>query len=156
VAGVNERLPGDIREIAARQVERLAAVVAGLSDTGLVAPTLCAGWLAAHLLAHCRQGLEEHATSCAAPAGPGDAADRDYVSYWSDAPAVAEPATYARVRYYWTAGGACATADGPRHHCAATARQAAGMSRQGPTGIFRFRGTSRRPRTSRPCGPSNG
>ncbi len=56
MASVNERLPGEIREIAARQVERLAAVVAGLSDSDLVAPTLCAGWLAAHLLAHCRSG----------------------------------------------------------------------------------------------------
>ena len=38
-------------------------MTAGLSDADLVAPTLCAGWFAAYLLVHCRQGLEEHATS---------------------------------------------------------------------------------------------
>jgi uncharacterized protein (TIGR03083 family) len=140
VAGVSERLPGDIREIAARQVERLADVVAGLSDTDLVAPTLCAGWLAAHLLAHCRQGLDEHATSCAEPAGPGDAADRDYVSYWRDFPAGNEPPAYGQTRYWWAAGSSYATAGSLRAHFAATARRAAGMSRQAPDGLFRFQG----------------
>jgi hypothetical protein len=65
---VSERLPQEIREIAAEQVERLADVVAALSDADLVAPTLCAGWLAAHLLAHVRLGLAEHATSFVEPA----------------------------------------------------------------------------------------
>ena len=77
---MSERLPERIREIAAGQVERLAAVVAGLSDADLVAPTLCAGWLAAHLLGHLRLGLTEHALSFAEPAGPEDVIDRDYVS----------------------------------------------------------------------------
>jgi hypothetical protein len=51
---VTERLPADIREITAGQVERFADLVAGLSDADLTAPTLCAGWLAAHLLVHVR------------------------------------------------------------------------------------------------------
>jgi hypothetical protein len=65
-------------------VERLAAVVAGLSDSDLVAPTLCAGWLAALQLMHMRLGLAEHALSFAEPAGPKNVVDRDYVSYWRD------------------------------------------------------------------------
>ena len=81
---MSERLPDVIREIAAEQAERLAEVVAALSDADLAAPTLCAGWLAAHLLAHVRLGLAEQAASFAEPAGPGDAIDRDYVSYWRD------------------------------------------------------------------------
>jgi uncharacterized protein (TIGR03083 family) len=137
---VSERLPEGIREIAARQVERLADVAAGLSDADLVAPTLCAGWLAAHLLVHIRQGLVEHATSFAEPAGPGDVVDRDYVSYWRDFPPAAEPATYAQARYYWAAGSAYASAGGLRQHFADTARQAAGMSRQAPSGAWRLQG----------------
>ncbi len=117
-----------MREIAAEQVERLAEVVAALSDADLAAPTLCAGWLAAHLLAHVRLGLEEHATSFAEPAGPVDVVDRDYVSYWRDWPPGNRPATYDQVRFYWATGGAYATADGLRRHFADTARQAAGMS----------------------------
>lgn len=135
-----ERLPANIREIAARQAERLADVVAGLSDADLVAPTLCAGWLAAHLLMHCRLGLAEHAVSLAEPAGPGEAADRDYVSYWRDWPPAAEPAQFAGVRYHWAAASAYPTADSLRRHFADTARQAAGMSRQAPDGHFRFQG----------------
>ena len=136
---MSERLPENIREIAARQVERLAEVTAGLSDADLVAPTLCAGWLAAHLLAHVRQGLAEHATSFAEPAGPDEITDRDYVSYWRQQP-VAEPATYTQARYWWAAGSAYATAGGLRQHFADTARQAAGISRQVPSGRFRFQG----------------
>lgn len=40
---MSEQLPDGIREIAAGQVERLADLVAGLSDADLVAPTLCSG-----------------------------------------------------------------------------------------------------------------
>jgi hypothetical protein len=134
------RLPGDIREIAADQVERLALLVAGLSDADLVAPTLCAGWLAAHLLAHCRLGLAEHAVTFAEPADPGEAVDRDYVSYWRDFPPPAEPATYGQVRFHWATGSAYATADGLREHFADTARQAAAVSRRAPAGTFRFQG----------------
>ena len=137
---MSERLPGDIREIAAAQVERLAELAAGLSDADLVAPTLCAGWLAAHLLAHCRQGLAEHAVSFAEPAGPGEAADRDYVSYWRDYPAPAEPAGYAQVRYVWTTASAYASADVMRRHFTDTARAAAGLSRRAAPGTFRFQG----------------
>ena len=135
---MSERLPRDIREIAARQVERLADVTAGLSDADLVAPTLCAGWLAAHLLVHVRLGLAEHALSFAEPAGPQDVADRDFVSYWRDYPPSAELATYGQVRFHWATGSAYATADSLREHLADTARQAAGMSRQAPAGNFRF------------------
>jgi hypothetical protein len=137
---VSERLPQDVREIAAGQVERLAAVVAGLSDADLVAPTLCNGWLAAHLLVHVRLGLVDHATSFAEPAGPGDVIDRDYVSYWRDWPPGNRPATYGSARFYWAAGSAYATAGSLREHFADTARQAAGMSRQAPAGNFRLQG----------------
>jgi hypothetical protein len=99
-----------MREIAAGQVERVADVVAGLSDADLVAPTLCDGWLAAHLLVHMRLGLAEHATSFAEPAGPEDVIDRDYVSYWRDWPPGNRPATYASARFYWANGSAYATA----------------------------------------------
>ena len=70
-------LPPGIRRIAAEQVERLAAVVAGLSDADLVAPTRCSGWLAAHLLVHARLGLAEQVGSFTDPAEPGEVADRD-------------------------------------------------------------------------------
>jgi hypothetical protein len=137
---VSERLPPEIREIAADQVERLADVVAALSDADLVAPTLCDGWLAAHLLAHVRLGLAEHATSFAEPAGPGEVTDRDYVSYWRDWPPGNRPATYDSVRFHWSSGSVYATADGLRGHFADTARQAAGMSRQARAGVFRLQG----------------
>ena len=135
--------PADIREVAAGQVERLAEVVAGLSDGDLVAPTRCAGWLAAHLLMHVRLGLADHALSFAEPArssGPHETADRDYVSYWRDWPPSAEPVTFDRVRFYWANATAYATGDGLRWHLAATAGQAAGMSRQAPDGLFRLQG----------------
>lgn len=137
---MSERLPQGIREIAADQVERLADVAAALSDADLVAPTLCAGWLAAHLLAHVRLGFAEHATSFAEPAGPRDVIDQDYVSYWRDWPPGNRPATYDQVRFYWASGSAYATADDLRRHFAGTARQAAGMSRQAPAGAFRLQG----------------
>jgi uncharacterized protein (TIGR03083 family) len=137
---VSERLPQDIREITARQVERLAEVVAGLSDADLVAPTLCDGWLTAHLLVHVRLGLAEHATSFAEPARPQDVIDRDYVSYWRDWPPGNRTATYASARFHWANAAAYATADSLREHFAGTARQAAGMSRQAPAGNFRFQG----------------
>lgn len=137
---MSERLPQKIREIAARQVERLADIVAGLSDADLVAPTLCGGWLAAHLLMHMRLGLAEHATSFAEPAVAGDVVDRDYVSYWRDWPPGNRPATFASARFHWASASAYATADSMREHFGDTARQAAGMSRQAPTGNFRLQG----------------
>lgn len=135
---MSERLPAGMREIAAEQVERLAEVVAALSGADLVAPTLCTGWLAAHLLAHVRLGLTEHATSFAEPAVRGEVTDRDYVSYWRDWPPGNRPATYDQVRFYWASGSANATADGLRRDFADTARRAAGMSRQAPAGMFRL------------------
>ncbi len=134
------QLPDGIREIAAGQVERLADLVAGLSDADLVAPTLCAGWLAAHLLAHVRLGLAEAATSFAEIARAGDDVDRDYVSYWRDFPPAAEPVTFGQARFYWATSSAYASGGGLRRHFADTARQAAGMSRQAPAGTFRFQG----------------
>lgn len=133
-------LPGDIRQIAAGQVERLAAVIAGLSDADLVAPTRCAGWLGAHLLTHVRLGLAEHALSFAEPAAPSDTVDRDFVSYWRDWPPAAEPATFRQVRFHWATASSYATADSLREHLADTARQAAGMSRQAAEGNFRLQG----------------
>ncbi len=62
------------------------------------------------------------------------------MSYWRDFPAGAEPAAYGQTRYYWAAGSAYATAGSLRRHFAATARQAAGMSRQAPAGLFRLQG----------------
>ena len=137
---MSERLPERIREIAAGQVDRLAAVVAGLSDSDLVAPTLCTGWLAAHLLMHMRLGLAEHALSFAEPARPEDVIDRDYVSYWRDWPPATEPVTYAQARFHWANGSAYAAADTLRQHFADTARQAAAMSRNAPAGAFRLQG----------------
>lgn len=137
---MGERLPQNIREIAARQVERLAEVVAGLSDADLVAPTLCDGWLAAHLLVHMRLGLAEHAASFAEPAGPEDVIDRDYVSYWRDWPPGNRPATYASARFHWANASAYSTADSLRQHFADTAGQAAGISRQAANGTFRLQG----------------
>ena len=137
---MSELLPQGVREIAAGQVERLADVVAALSDADLVAPTLCGGWLAAHLLAHVRLGLAEHAVSFAEPAGPADVIDRDYVSYWRDWPPGNRPATYDGVRFHWANASAYATADSLRQHFADTARQAAGISRQAPAEVFRFQG----------------
>jgi uncharacterized protein (TIGR03083 family) len=133
-------LPTGIREIAAAQVERLATVIAGLSDADLVAPTRCAGWLAAHLLMHVRLGLAEYAASFAEPALPGEAVDHDFVSYWREFPPSVEPATFGQVRFHWAAASSYAAADGLREHLADTARQAAGMSRQAPDGNFRFQG----------------
>lgn len=137
---MSEQLPDGIREIAAGQVERLADLVAGLSDADLVAPTLCSGWLVAHLLMHLRLGLAEQATSFADPAGPRDVADRDYVSYWRDWPPAAEPVTFGQARFYWATSSAYASAGALRRHFADTARQAAGMSRQAPAGMFRLQG----------------
>lgn len=137
---MSERLPRDIREIAAAQVERLADVVAGLSDADLVAPTLCDGWLAAHLMVHMRLGLVDHATSFAEPASPADVIDRNYVSYWRDWPPGNRPAAYASARFYWASASAYVTADSMREHFADRARQAAGMSRQAPAGNFRLQG----------------
>lgn len=133
-------MPGDIRDIAAGQVERLAEVVAGLSDADLVAPTRCTGWLAAHLLVHMRLGLAEQATSFAEPAGDGERADRDHVSYWRDWPSAPDPATFGDVRFHWATAGAYASAGSLRGHFADTARAAAGLSRRAPDGLFRFQG----------------
>jgi uncharacterized protein (TIGR03083 family) len=134
------QVPGDIRDIAARQVERLAETVAGLTDADLVAPTRCSGWLVAHLLAHMRLGLAEHATSFAEPAKPGEHADRDYVSYWRDFPPAAEPPGYGGVRFHWANASAYTTADGMRGHFADTARAAAGLTRRAPEGSYRIQG----------------
>jgi uncharacterized protein (TIGR03083 family) len=137
---VTGRLPAGIREIAAAQAERLAAVIAGLSDADLAAPTRCAGWLAAHLLAHVRLGLTEQVASFAEPAGPDDIVDRDYVSYWRDFPPAVEPATFGQVRFDWATASSYATAGRLREHLADTAAQAAGMSRQAPERAFRLQG----------------
>ena len=117
---MSEQLPDGIREIAAGQVERLADLVAGLSDADLVAPTLCSGWLAAHLLTHLRLGLAEQATSFAEPAGPQEAVDRDYVSYWRDWPPAAEPVAFGQARFYWATSSAYASAGALRRHFAET------------------------------------
>jgi uncharacterized protein (TIGR03083 family) len=137
---VTGALPEDIRELAAAQVEVLAETVAGLSDADLVAPTRCVGWLAAHLLVHVRLGLAEAAMGSAEPAGPDEPADRDYVSYWRDFPTAAEPVTFASVRWHWANASSYSVASEFRRHFADTARAAAGMSRQAPTGRFRFQG----------------
>jgi uncharacterized protein (TIGR03083 family) len=137
---VTVALPEDIRELAAEQVEVLAETVAGLSDADLVAPTRCAGWLAAHLLVHVRLGLAAHATSFAEPADPGEPPDRDYVSYWRDFPVATEPITFASVRWHWANASTYSVASEFRRHFADTARAAAGMSRQAPAGCFRLQG----------------
>jgi uncharacterized protein (TIGR03083 family) len=137
---VTDVIPGDIRELAAAQVEVLAKTVAGLSDADLVAPTRCAGWLVAHLLVHVRIGLEANTGSFAEPVSPDEPADRDFVSYWRDFPAAAEPVTFGTVRWHWANASAYSVASEFRRHFTDIARATAGMSRQAPAGRFRFQG----------------
>ena len=135
---MSEPLPADIRELAAAQADLMSDLVAGLSDADLVAPTRCAGWLAAHLLVHVRLGLAETTGSFAQPAGPEEVTDRDFVSYWRDWPAAVEPVTFATVRWHWANASAYSVASEFRRHFTDTARAAAGVSRQAPAGRFRF------------------
>jgi uncharacterized protein (TIGR03083 family) len=130
--------PADIREIAAAQIGVVSDLVAGLSDADLVAPTACAGWLAAHLLVHVRLGLAEATGSFAVPAGPDEHADRDFISYWRDWPATVEPVTFGDVRWHWANASAYSVASEFRRHFTDTARGAAGVSRRAPAGLFRF------------------
>lgn len=131
-------LPADIRELSAAQVEAMSDLVAGLSDAELVAPTRCAGWLAAHLLVHVRLGLAEATGSFAVPAGPDEPTDRDFISYWRDWPTAAEPITFGTVRWHWANASAYSVASEFRRHFTDTARAAAGVSRQVPAGRYRF------------------
>ena len=138
IAPEPQSLPADIRELAAAQAELMSDLVAGLSDADLVAPTRCAGWLAAHLLVHVRLGLAEATGSFAQVAGPSEATDRDFVSYWRDWPATIDPVTFATVRWHWANASAYSVASEFRRHFTDTARAAAGVSRQAPGGRFRF------------------
>jgi len=131
-------LTADIRELTAAQAEVMSDLVAGLSDAELVFPTRCAGWLAAHLLVHVRLGLAEATGSFAEPTD--EPADRDYVSYWRDWPAPAEPATFGQVRWHWANASAYDSAGMLRQHFTGTARQAAGVSRHAPAGRFSLQG----------------
>ena len=131
-------LPADIRELTAAQIDLVRAVVAGLSDAELTAPTACAGWLAAHLLVHVRLGFTNAAGSFAEPAGPDEPADRDYVSYWRDWPVATEPVTFGTVRWHWANASAYSVASEFRRHFTDDARAAAGVSRNAPAGRFRF------------------
>jgi Mycothiol maleylpyruvate isomerase N-terminal domain len=135
---VPEPLPTDIRELTAAQAEVMSDLVAGLSDAELIFPTRCAGWLAAHLLVHVRLGLAEATGSFAEPTD--EPADRDYVSYWRDWPAPAEPPTFGQVRWHWANASAYGNAGMFRDHFTGTARQAAGVSRHAPTGRFSLQG----------------
>lgn len=137
---MSEGLPADIRELAAAQVEVVSELVAGLSDADLVAPTRCAGWLAAHLIVHVRLGLADTTGSFAEPAGPDEPTDRDFVSYWRDWPVAAEPVTFGRVRWHWATASAYSVASEFRRHFADTATAAAGVSRRAPAGRFRIQG----------------
>lgn len=137
---MSDPLPGDIRELAASQIDIVRELVAEFSDADLIAPTACTGWLAAHLLVHVRIGLAETTGSFAEPAGPDEPADRDYISYWRDWPAAAEPVTFGSVRWHWAMGSAYSVASEFRRHFTDTARAAAGVSRQAPKGRFRFQG----------------
>lgn len=137
---MSEALPEHIRELAAEQVDVVADLVEGLGDGDLVAPTRCAGWLAAHLLVHVRLGLAEMTGSFAVPAGPDEPADRDYVSYWRDWPASMEPVTFGTVRWHWAQASAHSVASEFRRHFTDTARAAAGVSLHAPAGRFRFQG----------------
>jgi uncharacterized protein (TIGR03083 family) len=137
---VSGSVPGDVRELAAAQVDVLRALVAEFSDADLTAPTACAGWLAAHLLVHVRLGLAEATGSFAEPAGPDEPADRDFISYWRDWPAAVEPVTFGTVRWHWATASTYSVASEFRRHFTDTARAAAGVSRRAPEGRFRFQG----------------
>jgi hypothetical protein len=116
----------------------MSDLVTGMSDADLVAPTRCAGWLAAHLLVHVRLGLAEATGSFAQPAGAAEVTDRDFISYWRDWPAAVEPVTFATVRWHWANASAYSVASEFRRHFTDTARAAAGVSRQAPAGRFTF------------------
>lgn len=133
-------LPSSIRELAAEQVSVVSDLVDGLSDSDLVVPTRCAGWLAAHLLVHVRLGLAEATGSFAVPAGPDEPVDRNFISYWRDWPAAAEPVTFGTVRWHWANASAYSVASEFRRHFTDTARDAAGVSLHAPAGRFRFQG----------------
>ncbi len=136
---MSDSLPGHIRQLAAEQVDVFSDLVAGLSDGDLVAPTRCAGWLAAHLLVHVRLGLDETTGSFAVPAGPDEPADRDFVSYWRDWPPAADaPVTFGKVRWHWANASAYSVASEFKRHFADSARAAAGVSLHAPQGRFRF------------------
>lgn len=112
-------LPPDIRDIAAAQVEALAAATASLDDAGLVSPTACSGWLAA------------------AFADPTDEpADRDYVSYWTEWKPSDQASSFSDVKYYWASAAAYGSADGLRRHLADRAHVAAAASRNAARGRF--------------------
>jgi uncharacterized protein (TIGR03083 family) len=135
---MSDSLPGHIRELAAEQIDVVSDLVAGLSDGDLVAPTRCAGWLAAHLLVHVRIGLAETTGSFAVPAGPDEPVDRDFVSYWRDWPPSADGVGFGTVRWHWANASAYSVATEFRRHFTDTARAAAGVSLHAPAGRFRF------------------
>jgi uncharacterized protein (TIGR03083 family) len=127
-----------IRELTAAQITLVSDVVARLSDADLVVPTGCAGWQVAHLLVHLRLDAAELLAGFADPAY--SAPDRDFVSYWRDWPAAAEPVTFGRVRWMWASASAYARGDDLRRHFTDAAAAAAAASRNAPTGRFRFQG----------------
>jgi uncharacterized protein (TIGR03083 family) len=131
-------LPGNIRELAAEQIDVVSDLVDGLTDGDLVAPTRCTGWLAAHLLIHVRIGLTETTGSFAVPAGPDEPTDRDFVSYWRDWPPAADGVGFGTVRWHWANASAYSVASEFRRHFTDTARAAAGVSLHAPAGRFRF------------------
>lgn len=140
MSGSVSGMPADVRELAAEQIDAVREVVSGLTDADLVAPTRCAGWLAAHLLVHVRLGLAEATGSFAEPADQDEPADRDFVSYWRDWPAGGEPVSFATVRWHWANASAYSVASEFRRHFEDTARAAAGVSRLAPAGRYRFQG----------------
>ena len=135
---MSERLPEGIRDIAAAQVERLAAVTAGLSDADLVAPTWCtAGWRRTCWSTY-GWGSPSAPWSFADPGRAGGHRRpglRLLLAGLARGPATA---AYGQVRFHWATASAYATADSLREHLADTARQAAGISRRAPAGNFRF------------------
>jgi uncharacterized protein (TIGR03083 family) len=133
-------VPAGVRDITAAQIDVVREIVASLSDADLTAPTACAGWLAAHLLVHVRLGFAEATGSFAEPAEPDEPADRDFVSYWRDWPAAAEPVTFGDVRWHWANASTYSVASEFRRHFTDTARAAAGVTRRAPAGRFRFQG----------------
>ena len=94
----------------------------------------------------CGSGLAEQATSFAEqPAGPREAVDRDYVSYWQKdwLPSSAAEPSHLRAGPVLLGDSEQRLRDHAaalRRHFADTARQAAGISRQAPAGTFRLQG----------------
>ena len=130
LGGLSEQLPDGIREIAAGQIERLANVVAGLSDADLVGTRLYADLLVAHLLVHVRMGFDSDQAS---PSLPGRRTSPTGGPELLAVLAARRRAGHAQrqARFYWANGSGYATADSLRGRFSRGAAAGGGDQRAG-------------------------